>query len=438
MTTTGPALLAMVYAAPLALLWLGWARAGKRTTHANRTVLAHNRAAGLAEPPGLHPRIDPSRCIGCGACVRACPESHVIGLIDRKATLVEPWACVGHGTCREACPTGAIALVFGTPTRGIDVPDLSATLESSVPGIYVAGELGGMGLIRNALDQGSRAVEAIAQHRAAPGDDRLDLLIVGCGPAGLAASLAAKAASLRFVAIDQASLGGSIAHFPRGKLIMTAPAQLPLIGEVSLGDIGKDDLLDFWRDVLERSGIAPHFEEEVREIEPDQTGGFVVVTDKDRYRTRTVLLATGRGGTPRRLGIPGEERSKVVYRLTDPGQYAALRVLVIGGGNSALEAALTLAALEGTEVTLAHRGSGFARALPEHRIALAALVEAGGIRVLTETRPVAIAAESVTLAGTDGMLELANDAVIVCAGGTLPTGLLEATGIKVRTCHGEL
>jgi len=444
------AALVPVYALPLALVVAGWARHHARRTARNRNLLIHNRAAGLAEPPSLHPRIDPARCIGCGACVRACPEHDVLGLIGRTATLIEPWACVGHGVCRDACPTQAISLVFGTPTRGIEVPVLGPGGETSIAGIHIAGELGGLGLIRNAINQGRETIDHIAAALACEGapadDDRLDLVIVGCGPAGLAAGLGAMGHGLRFVAIDQASLGGSVAHYPRGKLVMTAPAQLPLIGEVRLGAISKEGLLAFWQDVLDRTGLAPGFEERVRMVERDHAGpdhagpdhaGFVVVTDKARYRTRRVLLAMGRGGTPRRLNVPGEERVKVVYRLTDPGQYAGHRVMVVGGGDSALEAAIALAEVPGTSVTLVHRGTTFARARAANRDTAEQLGITGAITIHRAARPTMINHDTVEIDGPAGPQVLANETVIVCAGGTMPREWLAHIGITVETHHGQ-
>ncbi|MBX9884334.1 MAG: NAD(P)-binding domain-containing protein, partial [Novosphingobium sp.] len=400
-----------------------------------------SRAAGLAEPPGLHPRIDPARCIGCGACVRACPEAGVLGLVGRTATLIEPAACIGHGVCRDACPTSAISLVFGTMTRGIAVPVLGPGGETSVAGIHIAGELGGLGLIRNAINQGRAVIAHIAaalnREGARAGEDLLDVVIVGCGPAGLAASLGAKAHGLSFVTLDQASLGGSVAHYPRGKLVMTAPAELPLIGAVQLGSVSKDELLTFWEDVLSRTGLAPRFEEHVRDV-MREGDAFVVVSDKATYRTRRVLLAMGRGGTPRRLGVPGEELAKVVYRLSDPDQYAGQCVMVIGGGDTALEAVIALAEVPGTTITLVHRGSGFAGALPEHRAAVEALADAGTVAIHRAARPVAIDPAAVLIEGPDGPLSLANDAVIACLGGTMPREWLARIGIAVTAHHGVL
>ncbi|WP_353227161.1 NAD(P)-binding domain-containing protein [Novosphingobium sp.] len=428
------------YAVPLACAIGGWAWHQRRRTRANRALLARNRAAGLAEPPTLHPRIDPLRCIGCGACIRACPESDVLGLIGRTATLIEPWACVGHGVCRDACPVDAITLVFGTPTRGIDVPVLGPGGETSRAGIHIAGELGGLGLICNAINQGRDAIDHIAAtlavDAAPPDDDRLDVVIIGCGPAGLTAALGAIAHGLRFVAIDQATLGGSVAHYPRGKLVMTTPARLPLIGEVRLGEISKEGLLAFWQDVCARTGLAPRYEERVHAVEQDHAG-YCVVSDQARYRTRRVLLALGRGGTPRRLDVPGEDLAKVVYRLSDAGQYAGRRVAVVGGGNSALEAAIALAEVPGTMVTLIHRGTGFARARAENRAAAEQLGQTSAITINCAAHVIAITPDAVTIATPDGQSDIANDAVIVCAGGTLPRDWLGTIGIAVETHHGQ-
>ena len=424
-----------VYGLPLALAVAGWARHHARRSARNRTLLYHNRAAGLAEPPGLHPRIDPALCIGCNACARACPEHDVLGLVGRTARLIEPWACVGHGVCRDACPTGAITLVFGTPTRGIEVPVLGAGGETSVPGIFIAGELGGLGLIRNAINQGRETMAHIAALPRSD-DERLDVVIVGCGPAGLSAGLGAIMHGLRFVAIDQASLGGSVAHYPRGKLVMTAPAELPLIGTVQLGSISKEGLLAFWQDVLDRTGLAPRFEERVRTIEREGDG-FVVVTDHARFRARHVLLTSGRGGTPRRLDVPGEDLAKVVYRLSDPGQYAGHRVMVVGGGDAALEAAIALAELPDISVTLVHRGQRFDRARAANRQAIESLAASGAITLLRGSHPCAITPHAVEVTEGDHAFSVANDTVIACLGGTLPREWLAHIGIAVQVHHGE-
>lgn len=236
-----------VYAAPLIALWGGWTYYGKWRSRKAAEVLEDNRRAGLMEPNTLHPVIDPSKCLGCAACARACPEKTVLGIIDGKAALIEPSLCVGHGACQTACPTDAISLVFGTETRGVDIPVLTPDFETTVPGMFIAGELGGMGLIKNAIEQGRQAMDHIARRasRSGKSDDCLDVVVVGCGPAGISAGLGAIERKLSFVVLDQGTLGGTVAHFPRHKLVMTAPAHLPMVGPVNFGEIRKEDLLAY-------------------------------------------------------------------------------------------------------------------------------------------------------------------------------------------------
>lgn len=429
--------LLLVYALPLLALWLGYLGWGRWHSRQAQAILDDNIQAGLMEPNTLHPVIDPARCLGCAACARACPEKKILGIIDGKAALIEPSMCVGHGACAAACPTDAITLVFGSETRGVDIPLLSPEFETSVPGIFIAGELGGMGLIKNAIEQGRQAIGHAAQRakRAGGGADVLDVLIVGCGPAGIAASLGAIERKLKFVTIDQSTLGGTVAHFPRGKLVMTAPATLPLVGKVRFGEISKEKLLEFWQGVLEQSGLQPRFEEQVLQVAREGEL-FRVTSSQQTYVTRTVLLAIGRRGTPRKLDVPGEELSKVVYRLIDPEQYVGRRVLVVGGGDSALEAATRLAEQPGTEVTLSYRSATYSRARTKNREAMVRAVGEGRIKELLSSRVERIEPDAAIIQYQGQEWKLANDDIIVCAGGVLPTQFLHDMGVEVETKFG--
>lgn len=397
---------------------------------------AHKEAqqAGLNEPPSLHPVVDPVRCIGSGGCVTACPEG-ALGLVGGRATLINASACIGHGACHAACPVEAISLVFGTEKRGVDIPSISPQFESNVPGIFIAGELGGMGLIRKATEQGRQAVEALRQRRAGP--DQLDVVIIGAGPAGISAGLAAMQHGLRYRLIEQEdSLGGTVYHYPRNKIAMTAPVKLALVGTVRMTEVSKEKLLAFWHGVVEKTGLKLSFRERMERVER-QGDGFVVHTSAGSHATRSVVLAIGRRGSPRKLGVPGEELAKVVYRLVDAEQYRGQRVLVVGGGDSALEAAVALSEQAGTTVTLSYRSAAFNRVKEKNRRALQQPVDAGRLELLLSSEVLEIAADSVRLQAPAGGLQRPNDAVIVCAGGVLPMPLLQQMGISFQTKHGS-
>jgi thioredoxin reductase (NADPH) len=431
--------LLLVYALPLVAIWAIWFWLGKQRTRHAVAVMEEAKIAGLTEPASLHPVIDPALCLGCAACVKACPEKSILGIIDGKAHLIEPSHCVGHGACATSCPTDAITLVFGTETRGIDIPFLSPKYETNVSGLFIAGELGGMGLIRNAIEQGRQAIGyCAAKAKSLPGGpDILDTLIVGAGPAGISASLGAMERKLNFKTVEQDTLGGTVAHFPRGKLVMTAPAELPLVGKVKFGEISKEKLLAFWQGVVADTGLQIAFEERVSDLKCEN-GIFCVTTTRGTYRTKTVLLAIGRRGTPRQLGVPGEDLPKVVYRLIEPEQYAGQRVVVVGGGDSALEAAASIAEQSGAHVTLSYRRASFDRARPKNRARVAAAEASGQLVVRLNSQIDHITEGAVVMTIGDDQETVANDAVLVCAGGELPTKFLQSAGVEVETKFGTV
>src|SRR5215469_11698389 len=385
----------LIYGLPLLVLLVWHVLRRRRFERHSEEIHKHT---GAAEPASLHPIINPARCIGCGSCVKACPEQEhhaILGIVRGRAELINPGDCIGHGACKTACPVEAITLVFGTERRGVDIPVLTPNFETTVPGIFIAGELGGMGLIRNALEQGRQAVEVIRSRGKASGD-MLDLLIVGAGPAGFSASLTAMAAGMRFVTIEQESLGGCVFQYPRGKLVMTAPATVPLIGKINFRQTSKEALLEFWKEAERKTGVKINYKERVEDISRERNG-FAVKTSRGQYRARSVLLAIGRRGTPRKLNVPGEELPKVVYRLIDPEQYAGQRVLVVGGGDSALEAAASIAEASDAHVALSYRGDAFARAKPRNRERLEDACRKGRLQVMLSSNVKCISRESVTL-----------------------------------------
>ena len=429
----------LLYAVPVLLIFLWYLRAHSRKEATGLSALKSATEEGLIEPPTLHPEIDHKLCIGCTNCVAACPEqgSHqVLGMIRKKAHLVGPTNCIGHGACKAVCPVNAITLVFGTSRRGIDIPLVNPDFQTNVPGVFIAGELGGMGLIKNAVEQGRQAMVSIGKLLQTPHKNALDIVIIGAGPAGLCATLAATEAKLKYATVEQEELGGTVAHFPRRKLVMTQPAVLPIVGKMSFKEVQKEELIGFWRDVEQKTGIIINYSENVETVEPAPNGGFVVKTSKRNYNTRTVLLAIGRRGSPRKLGVPGEEMSKVVYRVIDPAQHRNQHVLVVGGGDSALEAATTIAEEPGTTVTLSYRSDAFSRAKPKNRQRVDEMSAAGHLRVMLSSNVKAIGESVVEIATDDRVEEIENDAVVVSAGGILPSAFLKTIGIHVETKWG--
>lgn len=422
-----------IYLIPLAVVMFFYFYNRGRKESSAIEQLQEVMEAGLTEPSSLHPYIDPNKCLGSGSCVSACPEE-AIGIIKGKAVLIHPTLCIGHGACMAACPHDAISLVFGTEKRGMDIPQISPNFETNVPGIFIAGELGGMGLIRKAATQGTQAIESISKLKGST--NPLDVVIIGAGPAGLASTLGAIDKKLRYVTLEQEpSLGGAIFHYPRNKIAMTAPVKLPIIGEVKMGEISKEELLAFWHKVIQKTGIKINYNERMEKI-AKVSNGFLIKTTKQTYQTRAILLAIGRRGTPRKLDVPGEELPKVVYRLVDPEQYRNMHVLVVGGGDSALEAAISIAEEPGTTVTLSYRSEAFGRGKQKNRDRLDALSAKGKIKVMLKSTVDTIEQNKVTLKFEGQKVTMPNDGVIVCAGGILPTPFLKEIGILVETKFG--
>lgn len=392
---------------------------------------------GLHEPVSLHPVIDTNSCIATGACIAACPEKDIIGIVNGKATTINTSRCVGHGACFHACPTQAITLVIGTEKRGVDLPHVQQTFETNVEGIYIAGELGGMGLIKNAVEQGRQAVENFAKNYKKTDKAEYDLIIVGAGPAGISATLTAKKIGLSFLTLEQDSLGGTVFTYPRAKVIMTSAMDLPLYGKVRLRETSKSQLLDIWNEALGKNSISIKENSKVENISK-QGRLFEVQTLKgEKFTSGGVLLALGRRGTPRKLGVPGEISEKVAYRLLEPENISGKDILVVGGGDSAIESAILLA--QQNNVSLSYRSEKFSRVKPQNASDIEKYAAEGKVRLLFNSNVTEISEKEVTL--TDSMnnvsFVISNDLVYIFAGGELPTEFLRKAGITVDKKFGE-
>ena len=399
--------------------------------------IAQARIDGLYEPVAIHPVIDPDRCIKSGACITACPEKDIIGIRNGKASVINASMCIGHGACFRACPVEAITLCIGTKKRGVDIPELKETFETNIPGIFVAGELGGMGLIKNAVTQGQEAVENIVKSIKKDSLADYDLIVVGAGPAGISATLAAKKYNLKVLTLEQNTLGGAVYTFPRSKIVMTSPMTLPLYGKVKSIETTKTELLNLWNTVLSKNKITILENIKVEAIITGNECFWLETSTGKSYSTRTVLLAIGRRGTPRKLNIPSEDTEKVSYQLTDDHEVSGKNVLIVGGGDSAIEAALSLAILN--KVCISYRGEKFSRLKVKNIESINEAINNGQIEVLYNTNVVLIEKGSIQYKKTDTgeTKNIANDLVYVFAGGELPTKFLQKAGINIKTMRGE-
>ena len=389
---------------------------------------------GLFEPVSLYPDINVNKCIKSGACITACPEKDILGIMNGRATLINASQCIGHGACFHSCPVEAISLVIGTEKRGVDLPHIDQDFQTNVPGIYIAGELGGMGLIKNSVEQGQNAVENMIKSGFADDPSTHDLIIIGAGPAGISASLMAKKNNLKFLTLEQDSLGGTVFTFPRTKIVMTSPMNLPLHGKVHLYNTTKSELLELWRKVLSENDISIKERTKVELISYEGDHFKVNTNSNEEFKTKKILLAIGRRGSPRKLNISGEESEKVAYRLLEPENIQNKEIVVVGGGDSAIEAALSLA--KQNKVMLSYRSEAFNRIKPKNRELLHKATETGVLNIKYKSNLLAVEKEHVTMAVEDKEINLKNDLVYIFAGGELPTQFLEKAGVKITKRFG--
>lgn len=419
------------------LVVIFYLRKKKKRSEITLQKIEEAKKTGLFEPVSLHPVIDINDCIQTGACIAACPEKDILGIVNGKATTINASQCIGHGACFHACPTQAISLNIGTEKRGVDLPHINEKFETNIKGIYIAGELGGMGLIKNAVEQGKQAAENIDRSLKSKGKSEYDLIIVGSGPAGISAALSAKKSNLKVLILEQDTLGGTVATFPRQKLVMTSPMNLPLYGKVKLKETNKMKLLDIWNEALSKNDLSVTENSLVETIEHSGDEFRVSTKDGESYKGARVLLAIGRRGTPRKLNIKGEDLPKVAYRLLEPENISNKNIIVIGAGDAGIESAMMLA--ENNNVTLIYRKEGFPGVKTKNRDIISQAIEDKLVTGRSDIKPVEITENSVVFESTKNKetVTLDNDLVYIFIGGVLPTQFLKNVGLEITTKFGE-
>jgi len=384
-------------------------------------------------PQSQHPHIDNNYCIGCATCTMVCPEGDVLGMIGGKAMIINGYKCIGHSLCADACPVGAITMVLANPSVGASLATLSSQYETTIKNMFIVGELGGLALIKNAVNQGRDCTDTIASRISSnppsPSPGVYDLLVVGAGPAGISASLRAAEKKLHYLTIEESEIGGTVAKYPRQKLVMTSPVQFPMHGKFKKTELSKEELLQFWQQVLKRADFKCRSGEKVENISKDADGFFNVSTSKAHYRARFVILALGKSGSPRKLGVKGEELPKVMYRLIEADHYVNKKILVVGGGDSAVEAAMGLASQVGNTVTLSYRQAEFSRIKDRNQQRIQEFLRKGKLTVLFNSSPIEFRSDSVVLEMNSTQRTIPNDFVWIFAGGEPPTAFLKKVGI---------
>ena len=407
---------------------------GQKKKEAEARAAAEKGKLYSEGPRSQHPHIDETYCIGCAACTMVCPEGDVLAMVGAKAAIVNGHKCIGHSLCADVCPVGAITMVMASPSMGADMASLTPQYETSIKNLFIVGELGGLALIKNAVNQGRDCIDNIATRVTSMGSRRsipgvFDVLIVGAGPAGISASLRAAEKKLNYLTVDEGEMGGTVAKYPRQKLVMTSPVEFPTYGKFKKTELSKEELIAFWNKVLQRADFKFSKGEKVEDIKKGDDGVFSVATAKNQYRAHTVVLAIGKSGSPRKLGVKGEELPKVMYRLIEADHYVNKRILVVGGGDSAIEAAMGLAHQVGNQVTLSYRKEAFNRIKERNAQRIQECLRKGKLKVVFNSLPVEFKQDAVVLEVQGKLQQLPNDYVWIFAGGEPPTAFLKKIGV---------
>ena len=403
----------------------------------------HSKRAETTGPRILIHDINDDRCTGCDACVAVCP-TNVLDLVDNKSRVLRFQDCIQCEACMWACPTEALVMFpEGGKPPPLKVPDIDADYQTRVPGQYLIGEVAGKPLVKNAANLGRAVVEHMIKNglraggrRAAEGSDAknvtvVDVAIVGSGPGGISAALTCMQRGLSYVILEkEQQIASTIARYPKGKLVMAEPYDATNVSLLPVFDSSKEQIIPIWKELIERTKLEIRLGEAVEGVKRQENGTFDVRTTVAAYRAQRVVLATGTRGKPRTLQVPGENLPKVANLLDDPDDFRGKSVLVVGGGDSAVEAALALADA-GAKVTISYRGKAFNRAQPKNKAAIESYAAQNKLKVKLGSQVVQFEPDSVILQLADGSQKrYANQAAFVLIGADPPIQWLEKLGVK--------
>ena len=421
-------------------------------------------------PDYPHPVIFPERCIGCHACVDACPHD-VLAIVNGIASPVASDQCMEDTACQVECPVNPKACIVVNTTKKIKprpVPVRDPSFMTNVPGVYIIGDVSGTPLIKNAANEGADVIKDIAHElnngAGAEPKAEVDVVIVGIGPAGLSAAIAAKQFKLRYVGIEQDKVLATIDAYPRGKYVFFKPETMDSHGAIEVNGAGeqREKILDSWTGAMKTNGVVINEGESCKSVKKAEDGDYFVVQsekglarEKTSYRARRIVLALGNRGTPMKLRVPGEEikitragrtEDKVKYKLTDPEVHRKNWVIVVGAGNSAIEAAVDLVARrngdqiafrsddEINEVALVIRSDMKNDLKFLNKLQVYQCIDEGKVKAYFGTAIKEIRDAEVVLMNArtgEEKTTLPNDYIFAMIGGDRPTKFLESIGIKI-------
>ncbi len=399
---------------------------------------------GVTGPRILVHDINDDRCTGCDACVAVCP-TNVLDLVQNKSRVLRFEDCIQCEACMFACPTEALVMFpEGSQPPPLKIPEIDENFQTAVPGQYLIGEVAGKPLVKNAANLGRAVVEHMlttgmfpgALGPSSPGEEIVDVAIIGSGPGGLSAALTCIQKGLSYVVLEkEQEIASTVARYPKGKLVMAEPYDTQNVSFLPVFDSSKEQLIPIWKELVERVRLRANLGESVESVTKGYDGSFEVRSTVSSYRAQRVVLSIGTRGKPRTLQVPGENLPKLMSLLDDPDLYAGLNVLVVGGGDSACEAALALSDA-GAKVMISYRGKGFNRAAPKNKSTIERYAAEGRIKAKLGSQVLQFDAESVTISLADGTQKrYPNEAAFVLIGADPPVAWLEKVGIRFVERH---